>query len=114
LLLDDGRVVLDVVNVENNTRVNTTVVVGGDLSNNKGINLLGGGLSAAALTDKDKEDIKTIAKIMPIMWRFLSRVLRMTCTKRAFVASCGFSCRFGCQSGTCRSNGCHRRNHPGI
>jgi pyruvate kinase len=34
--------------------------VGGDLSNNKGINLLGGGLSAAALTEKDKEDIKTI------------------------------------------------------
>jgi pyruvate kinase len=60
LLLDDGRVVLDVVNVEN-MRVNCTVVVGGDLSNNKGINLLGGGLSAAALTDKDKEDIKTIA-----------------------------------------------------
>jgi len=61
LLLDDGRVVLDVVNVENNTRVNCKVVVGGDLSNNKGINLLGGGLSAAALTEKDKEDIKTIA-----------------------------------------------------
>lgn len=62
LLLDDGRVVLDVVNVEN-MRVNCTVVVGGVLSNNKGINLLGGGLSAAALTDKDKEDIKTIAEI---------------------------------------------------
>ncbi len=63
LLLDDGRVVLDVVNVIDNARVNTKVVVGGDLSNNKGINLLGGGLSAAALTDKDKEDIKTIAVI---------------------------------------------------
>ncbi|MGR8979809.1 MAG: pyruvate kinase [Gammaproteobacteria bacterium] len=62
LLLDDGRIVLDVVKVENG-RVNCTVVVGGDLSNNKGINLLGGGLSAAALTDKDKEDIKTIALI---------------------------------------------------
>ena len=60
LLLDDGRIVLDVVNVEN-MRVNCTVIVGGDLSNNKGINLLGGGLSAAALTEKDKEDIKTIA-----------------------------------------------------
>ena len=59
LLLDDGRIVLDVVNVEN-MRVNCKVVVGGDLSNNKGINLLGGGLSAAALTEKDKEDIKTI------------------------------------------------------
>lgn len=63
LLLDDGRVVLDVVNVEPNLRINCTVVVGGYLSNNKGINLLGGGLSAAALTDKDKEDIKTAAKI---------------------------------------------------
>jgi pyruvate kinase len=63
LLLDDGRVVMDVVNVENQARINCTVVVGGDLSNNKGINLLGGGLSAAALTDKDKEDIKTVAKI---------------------------------------------------
>jgi pyruvate kinase len=63
LLLDDGRVVMDVVNVENNTRVNCKVVVGGDLSNNKGINLLGGGLSAVALTEKDKEDIKTVAVI---------------------------------------------------
>mgnify|MGYP006275218941 CR=1 FL=1 len=62
LLLDDGRIVLDVVDVVN-MRVNCKVVVGGDLSNNKGINLLGGGLSAAALTEKDKEDIKTVAKI---------------------------------------------------
>ena len=62
LLLDDGRVVLDVVNTDGKC-VNCTVVVGGNLSNNKGINLQGGGLSAAALTDKDKEDIKTIGKI---------------------------------------------------
>ncbi|NOQ36987.1 MAG: pyruvate kinase [Methylococcaceae bacterium] len=63
LLLDDGRIVLDVLSVDENLRVNCTVIVGGALSNNKGINLLGGGLSAAALTDKDKEDIKTIGKI---------------------------------------------------
>ena len=63
LLLDDGRIILDVVSVDDNLRVNCTVIVGGDLSNNKGINLLGGGLSAAALTEKDKEDIKTIGKI---------------------------------------------------
>ncbi|MCK5897531.1 MAG: pyruvate kinase, partial [Methylococcales bacterium] len=63
LLLDDGRIVLDVVNVDENLRVNCTVIVGGTLSNNKGINLLGGGLSAAALTEKDKEDIKTIGQI---------------------------------------------------
>ncbi len=62
MLLDDGRIVLDVIDVVN-MRINCTVIVGGYLSNNKGINLQGGGLSAAALTPKDKEDIKTVAKI---------------------------------------------------
>lgn len=62
LLLDDGRIVLEVKNVVGE-RVNCQVVVGGILSNNKGINLLGGGLSAAAITDKDKEDIVSAAKI---------------------------------------------------
>ncbi len=62
LLLDDGRIVLDVVETDGK-RIHCTVVVGGALSNNKGINLLGGGLSAAALTEKDKEDIKTIGQI---------------------------------------------------
>ncbi|MDX1353248.1 MAG: pyruvate kinase [Thiomicrorhabdus sp.] len=62
LLLDDGRLVFQVDNVEGE-RVNTTTIVGGSLSNNKGINLAGGGLSAAALTDKDKEDIITAAEI---------------------------------------------------
>jgi len=62
LLLDDGRLVFEVDNVEGE-RVNCTVVVGGTLSNNKGINLQGGGLSAAALTDKDKEDIITAAEM---------------------------------------------------
>ncbi len=62
LLLDDGRVVLDVDEVVGE-RVICTVVVGGKLSNNKGINLQGGGLSAAALTEKDKEDILTAAQI---------------------------------------------------
>ena len=62
LVLDDGRVVLEVDEVVGE-RVNCTVIVGGKLSNNKGINLLGGGLSAAALTDKDKADIITAAKI---------------------------------------------------
>jgi len=62
LLLDDGRLVFVVDNVDGE-RVNSTVVVGGTLSNNKGINLQGGGLSAAALTEKDKEDILTAAEI---------------------------------------------------
>ena len=62
LLLDDGRIQLRVISVEG-AKVNTEVTVGGKLSNNKGINRQGGGLSADALTDKDKEDIKTAAKI---------------------------------------------------
>jgi pyruvate kinase len=58
LLLDDGRLVLDVQKVQG-TQITTTVRVGGDLSNNKGINRQGGGLTAPALTAKDMEDIKT-------------------------------------------------------
>ncbi|WP_279432271.1 pyruvate kinase [Crenobacter luteus] len=58
LLLDDGKIVLDVDRVEG-AKIFTTVRVGGKLSNNKGINQQGGGLSAPALTDKDKEDLKT-------------------------------------------------------
>lgn len=60
LLLDDGRIQLEVSEVQGN-KVHTKVTVGGKLSNNKGINRQGGGLSAEALTDKDKEDIKTAA-----------------------------------------------------
>jgi len=62
LLLDDGRVVLDVTRVEGK-QVHTEVVVGGKLSNHKGINKQGGGLSAPALTDKDKTDLKTAVEI---------------------------------------------------
>lgn len=60
LLLDDGRIVLWVDRVEG-LKVICRVVVGGTLSNNKGINRQGGGLSASALTEKDKEDIKIAA-----------------------------------------------------
>lgn len=62
LLLDDGNVQLKVLSIEG-AKVFTEVTVGGPLSNNKGINKLGGGLSAPALTEKDKEDIKLAAKI---------------------------------------------------
>lgn len=58
LLLDDGRVVFEVNRVEG-SKVICTVDVGGTLSNNKGINKLGGGLSADALTEKDKTDLIT-------------------------------------------------------
>ncbi|EHC80488.1 Pyruvate kinase [Salmonella enterica subsp. enterica serovar Montevideo str. S5-403] len=62
LLLDDGRVQLKVLEVQG-MKVFTEVTVGGPLSNNKGINKLGGGLSAEALTEKDKADIQTAALI---------------------------------------------------
>lgn len=62
LLLDDGRIVLEVLKVEG-PRIVTEVIVGGELSNNKGINKQGGGLSAKALTEKDKEDLKTAVEI---------------------------------------------------
>ncbi len=56
LLLDDGRVELEVSEVAGD-EVRCTVIYTCQLSNNKGINLKGGGLSAPALTDKDKEDL---------------------------------------------------------
>ncbi|MEI7611532.1 MAG: pyruvate kinase [Betaproteobacteria bacterium] len=62
LLLDDGRIVLDVERVVGR-EIFTVVRHGGDLSNNKGINRQGGGLSAPALTAKDMDDIRTAAKI---------------------------------------------------
>ncbi|MDP6969408.1 MAG: pyruvate kinase [Gammaproteobacteria bacterium] len=62
LLLDDGRIVLEVTSIEDH-KVYTRVQVGGPLSNNKGINLQGGGLSAAALTDKDRQDLLSAAEI---------------------------------------------------
>jgi len=62
LLLDDGRVELEVIEVIGN-EIHCSVGYTCDLSDNKGINLKGGGLSAPALTDKDKEDIKTAAEL---------------------------------------------------
>ena len=62
LLLDDGRVQLKVDSVDAH-KVHTLVIIGGPLSNNKGINKQGGGLSAPALTEKDKKDIFTAAEI---------------------------------------------------
>jgi len=62
LLLDDGRIILEVIRVDG-PEIHTRVVNGGYLSNNKGINRRGGGLSAGALTDKDKVDIKLAAEL---------------------------------------------------
>ncbi|MCY4044273.1 MAG: pyruvate kinase [Cellvibrionales bacterium] len=62
LLLDDGRVVLQVQSISDQ-KVICNVIIGGELSNNKGINCQGGGLTAPALTDKDFSDIAVAAEI---------------------------------------------------
>lgn len=62
LILDDGRIVLGVSGVKGR-QVYCVVEQGGVLSNNKGINRKGGGLSAPALTGKDVEDIRTAAAL---------------------------------------------------
>lgn len=64
LLLDDGRIRLRVDDVEARA-VDCTVTVGGKLSSRKGINRLGGGLAAPALTDKDREDIRGLGSVQP-------------------------------------------------
>jgi pyruvate kinase len=62
LLLDDGRIEFEVEQVEGD-RVHCRVHHGGVLSNNKGINRRGGGLTAPALTTKDMDDVRTAAMI---------------------------------------------------
>lgn len=62
LLLDDGLISLEVESVDGQ-RIHCRVESGGRLSNNKGINRQGGGLSAPALTEKDRADIRTAAEL---------------------------------------------------
>ncbi len=62
LLLDDGRIVLQVEEISG-SKVYTRVNIGGTISNNKGINLKGGGLSAGALTQKDRKDLQYAAQL---------------------------------------------------
>ena len=69
LLLDDGRIILEVTSIES-TKIITTVIVGGILSNNKGINRQGGGLSAGFLTEKDLKDLKP-HQIIVLRMKFL-------------------------------------------
>jgi pyruvate kinase len=60
LLLNDGQIVLDVLKV-GDTTVDTRVRIGGELSDRKGLNRQGGGISAPALSERDREDIRFAA-----------------------------------------------------
>ena len=62
LVLDDGLILLTVERIENN-QIHCLVEMGGKLSNHKGINRRGGGLTAESLTEKDKEDIQFASKM---------------------------------------------------
>ncbi|SDU75521.1 pyruvate kinase [Jiangella alkaliphila] len=57
VLIDDGRLALDVTEVTD-TDVVTTVVIGGKVSNHKGLNLPGTAVSVPALSEKDIEDLR--------------------------------------------------------
>ena len=81
LLLDDGQIALEVTAVEG-PRVITRVTQGGVLSDRKGINKQGGGLSASALTEKDEEDIQTVADL-GLDYMAVSFVRNATDIKRA-------------------------------
>lgn len=75
LMLDDGNISLRVESIDG-TRINTQVLVGGPLSDHKGINLQGGGLSAPALTEKDREDIQLAAELGRRLCRRVFRAQR--------------------------------------
>lgn len=62
LLIDDGRITLQVNEVAQG-KIHTEIILGGELDSSKGINRQGGGLAAAALTDKDRQDIRDAVKL---------------------------------------------------
>lgn len=62
LLLDDGRVILRVERIEK-TRIYTEIIVGGELSDHKGVNFPAGGLSVPVITKKDRQDIILAAEL---------------------------------------------------
>jgi pyruvate kinase len=92
LLIDDGKVRLEAVSSDG-TDVVTTVIVGGAVSNNKGINLPGVAVSAPALSDKDEEDLRWALK-MKCDFIALSFVRNASDIDRvhAIMADEGFSC----------------------
>ncbi|MES0327177.1 MAG: pyruvate kinase, partial [Gammaproteobacteria bacterium] len=93
LLLDDGRMTLEVESVEG-SKIHCLVLQTGVLSDKKGINLLGGGLSAPALTDKDREDMKAAAAIQAdyVAISFVSSAADVIEARRLLREAGGYGC----------------------
>src|SRR6185436_12786347 len=89
LLLDDGLLALEVIEVEGSD-VHTRVAIGGTLKNNKGINLPGVNVSAPALTDKDIADLR-FGQSVGVDFVALSFVRTAADVEkaRALIAECG-------------------------
>jgi pyruvate kinase len=89
LLLADGSIVLDVLSVKS-SRIDTRVRIGGELSDRKGLNRQGGGISAPALSEKDREDIRFAAeeKIDYVAVSFAREAEDITAA-RALLHKCG-------------------------
>lgn len=83
VLLDDGLLTLEVTEVTGGTEVVCTVIVGGPLSNNKGLNLPGAKLSAPALTEKDEVDLEFAVSVVNVDYVALSFVRTPEDVKRA-------------------------------
>ena len=76
IMIDDGKMEVQVVSIEKNNDVNVEVILGGILSSNKGINLPDTKISLPALTEKDLEDLQFIIK-QELDWVALSFVRRV-------------------------------------
>ena len=89
LLLDDGRIRLRIDDVEA-AALDCTVTVGGVLGSRKGINRLGGGIAAPALTAKDIADIAGMADIQPdyVAVSFVSSLDDIEQARRLLAAHC--------------------------
>ena len=90
LLLNDGLIQLRVIEVQGEA-VHCEVETGGVLSDHKGINKQGGGLSAGALTAKDREDI-TVAAALEVDYlavSFVRRALDIELTRELLRAAGG-------------------------
>lgn len=90
LLLDDGNIELRVLAVKG-AQIETEVIAGGTLSDRKGINLRGGGISAPSLTEKDHEDIRTAGqtKVDYLALSFVRNAIEIEVARELFKAAGG-------------------------